>query len=141
MEMNRKYLEKTLAQLEKEIGEQIYPDDISPLIGREKELTRKPLRDFTAENLRFMIQQRYGWRFLIPMAIDILADNPFASGDYYDGDLLKAVVSVSENFWKDNQKLWFEVEEIIFESELTLQTFQQTVIPEIEKFRKNKPGE
>ena len=139
MKMNRKCLEKTLAQLEKEIGDEIFPDDLSPLVGREKELTRKPLKDFTTDNLRFMIQQRYGWKFLIPLAIEILADNPFTSGGYYEGDLLKAVVSVDESFWKDNQKLWFEVEEIIFEAELILQTFQQTVMPEVERFRKNKP--
>lgn len=137
--MNRKYLDKTLAQLEKEIGDEIFPDDMSPLIGREKELTRKPLKDFTTDNLRFMIQQGYGWEFLVPMAIEILADNPFASGDFYEGDLLKAVVSVNENFWRDNQKLWFEVKEIIFEAELTVQTFQQTVMPEVEKFKKFKP--
>ncbi len=139
--MNKKYLEKTLVQLEKEICEQIYPDDASPLIGREKELTRRPLKEFTTDNLRFMIQQGYGWKFLIPMAIDILSDNPFISGDYYEGDLLEAVVSVDEKFWKDNQNLWYEVEEIIFSAELILQTFQQTITPEIEKFRKYRTKE
>ena len=81
--MNKKYLEKNLAQLEKDTSDQIFPDDMSPLIGRERELTRKPLKDFTAGNLRFMIQLGYGLKFLVPMAIETLADNPFVSGDYY----------------------------------------------------------
>lgn len=139
--MNKKYLEKTLAQLEKEIADEIFPDDMSPLIGREKELSRKPLKDFTTGNLRFMIQQGYGWKFLIPMALEILLDNPFVSADYYEGDLLKTVVSIDEKFWKNNPELWFEVDEIVFFAELIMQTFQQTVMPEIDKFRKNKPQE
>jgi hypothetical protein len=50
---------------------------------------------------------------------------------FYKGDLLKAVISINEKFRKDNQKLWFGVEEIIFEAELIVQTFQQTVMPEV----------
>jgi hypothetical protein len=78
---------------------------------------------------------------MIPMAIEVLTDNPFISGDYYEGDLLESVVSVDKEFWENNPELWYEVEEIVFQAELIIQTFQQTIFPEIESFRKNNPNE
>jgi hypothetical protein len=29
-----------------------------------------------------MIQQGYGWKYLIPMAMEILAGNPYVIGDF-----------------------------------------------------------
>lgn len=132
-------LEKNLNQLEKLEPHTVFPKEITSLVGREIEFAKKPLRDLTPENLRFMIQQKLGWKYLIPMAIEVLTENPLISADYYEGDLLKSVVSVDKKFWKNNPELWYEVEEIIVQTELIVETFQQTILPEITKFRKNNP--
>ena len=136
MKPNKKILEKTLAQLEKELADEVFPAEMTPLIGRERELARKPLKDFTPGNLRFMIQQGFGWKYLIPLAIEILVENPLISGDYYEGDLLKAVLSVDRKFWLENAELWSAVYDIAGEVEVIHETIETTIFPSIEDFRK-----
>jgi hypothetical protein len=39
----------------------------------------------------------------VPLAIEILHDNPLAEGDYYKGDLMYSLLSVDREFWKENR--------------------------------------
>ncbi|MCI2398531.1 contact-dependent growth inhibition system immunity protein [Aliiroseovarius subalbicans] len=54
------------------------------------QLRKKPLGQFTPEDLRIMIAQDIGAEVLKPFALAVLRDNPLAEGDYYPGDLLEA---------------------------------------------------
>ena len=74
------------------------PDD-TPLISRCLALRRKPLDEFTTENLRIMIGQNIGLPHLIPLALDRLERNPFVEGDFYPGDLLGVVLRAERAFW------------------------------------------
>lgn len=76
-------------------------------------LYRKPIKDFTVENLRVMIGQNIGLEFLIPLAVEILRQNPFVEGDYYPGDLLAMVMKVAPSFWQTHQDLYRSVSEIV----------------------------
>lgn len=76
-------------------------------------LYEKPLKDFTVENLRVMIGQSIGLEFLIPLAVELLRENPFVGGDYYPGDLLSVVIQVEPNFWETHQDLYWSVSEIV----------------------------
>ena len=62
-------------------------------------LMRVPLGQMTSENLRMLIGQEIGLKYLVPIALRKLAFDPFADGDLYAGDLLKVVVEVSPAFW------------------------------------------
>jgi hypothetical protein len=62
-------------------------------------LRRKPLHEFSVEDLRIMIGQRIGLRWLIPLALEALEAEPLAEGDFYPGDLLGAVLSVGPDLW------------------------------------------
>ena len=62
-------------------------------------LRRKPLREFSIEDLRIMIGQRIGLRWLIPLALEALEAAPLAEGDFYLGDLLAAVLKVGPDLW------------------------------------------
>jgi hypothetical protein len=35
--------------------------------------------------------------------------NLWAEGDFFEGDLLKNVLNISEDFWKKNKNLWLEL--------------------------------
>lgn len=85
----------------------------SALVTTCRTLYEKPLKDFTVENLRVMIGQSIGLEFLIPLAVEVLQENPFAEGDYYRGDLLSAVVKVESGFWRTHQDLYWSVYEIV----------------------------
>ena len=64
-------------------------------------LFRVPLGEFSDEDLRIMIGQNLGLRYLIPIALDRLQKNPWRAGDMYEGDLLAAVLRSSEGFWEN----------------------------------------
>ena len=88
---------KSLQQLEgKDWGEPTYD---SHLVTECHRLRRVPLREFTAENLRIMIGQQIGLPYLVPLALELLHDDPFAAGDFYEGDLLAAVLRADSRFW------------------------------------------
>ncbi|MDE9449260.1 hypothetical protein J3R80_02105 [Aliiroseovarius sp. Z3] len=53
-------------------------------------LRKKPLRQFTTEDLRIMIAQDIGADVLKPFALAVPRDDPMAEGDYHPGDLLDA---------------------------------------------------
>ena len=57
------------------------PDpDNTFLVRRCAELRRKPLAEFTAENLRIMLGQEIGVPVLLPLAIQVLLREPLAEG-------------------------------------------------------------
>jgi hypothetical protein len=63
------------------------------------QLRKKPIEDFTTEDLRIMIGQNIGLQFLMPKAVTVLEDNPLAEGDLYPGDLLTSVTAVEASFF------------------------------------------
>ncbi|MEL1246041.1 contact-dependent growth inhibition system immunity protein [Flavobacterium sp. DGU11] len=94
-------LSKTLDQLENtDWGEPTYS---SYLVRTCHALRKKPLQDFTIEDLRIMIGQNISLEYLMPLAIPELEKNILAEGDFYPGDLLKAVLSAEGGFWEKHQ--------------------------------------
>lgn len=61
-------------------------------------LRKKPLGQFTTEDLRIMIAQDIGAEVLKPFALEVLRQDPLAEGDYYPGDLLEAAAK----HWPDD---------------------------------------
>ena len=87
--------------------------DSSALAASCLGLYEKPLKDFTVENLPVMIGQSIGLEFLIPLAVELLRENPFIKGDYYPGDLLSATMQVEPGFWQTHRDLYWSVSEIV----------------------------
>jgi hypothetical protein len=75
------------------------PADASSLVKRCTELRRKPLEKFTVEDLRIMLGQEIAVPILLPLAVDVLTSDPRAAGDYYPGDLLRAVLRLPASAW------------------------------------------
>jgi len=90
-------LSKTLQELEdNDWGE---PPFSSHLVTECYRLRRVPLRDFTVEDLRIMIGQKNNLDYLVPLALDHLEANPFAEGNFYEGDLLWYTNRIPAEFW------------------------------------------
>jgi hypothetical protein len=88
---------RTLEQLEEEDwGE---PEYDSNLVQTIHKLQRTPIGEFTIEDLRVMLGQKVGMEHFIPLALDRLEADPFASGDFYPGDLLGAVMAIPREYW------------------------------------------
>ncbi len=69
--------------------------------------------EYTVEELRVTIDRRLGLHRLVPIAIEVLEENPLAEGDCYPGDLLEAVLGVDKQYWRSNKEQWEAVREIV----------------------------
>ena len=87
-------------------------------------LRRKPLRDFTTEDLRIMISQQVGLPFLISLAIERLEVNPFARGEQQLGDLLLSVLRVKAEFWRGEPQLLWRFQEVLIKLMPVLESLQ-----------------
>jgi hypothetical protein len=81
---------QTLEELEGEVWEEPVPS--SCLIDSCHRLRRKPVDEFTAEDLRIMIGQEIALDHLMPRAVSMLEANPLVEGDLHPGDLLARVL-------------------------------------------------
>ncbi|MEM9060371.1 MAG: contact-dependent growth inhibition system immunity protein [Pseudomonadota bacterium] len=85
----------TIEQLEADVWAE--PDFNSHLVTTCHQLRKKRLGDFSVEDLRIMLGQSIGAKYLLPKAIEILRENPFAEGDFFEGDLLVAIARHPRN--------------------------------------------
>jgi len=103
---------QTLDSLEKDIWNAPKNNHESYLMSTCYSLRKKPLIDFSVEDLRILIGQNIGLKYLIPIALEKLTDNILAEGDFYSGDLLTSVLTSNPDFWrvsKDNYKSVLEI--------------------------------
>lgn len=101
--LENNWKQKTLETLEKDTWQESAFD--SQLIRKTTALRKIPLASFSVEDLRIIIGQHMSLDYLIPLALEKLAENLLAEGDYYKGDLLKSVQSVPVEFWDNNPDL------------------------------------
>ncbi len=98
-------MEQTLEQLENDFWDD-YPDSsemMTTLVTNCHRLRKKPIDQFTVEDLRIMIGQDIGTEYLMPKALDVLESNPFARGDFYEGDLLHSLMKMKlKEYWKEH---------------------------------------
>jgi hypothetical protein len=73
-----------------------------------------------------MIGQSIGLDYLIPMAIDVLIENILAEGDFYEGDLLKSVLTSDKSYWKKSTENWRIICDLIQKNEQLLNDFDTT---------------
>jgi hypothetical protein len=121
------HLHHTLTTLENKDWDP--PTTDSHLVTESHRLRHVPLKDLTIEDLRLLIGQEIGLPFLVPLALDRLSDNPWAEGNMYPGDLLKAVVTVPPNFWQENPELVPRFQSVLDEVERRWSFYQEEVRP------------
>ncbi|MEM6261972.1 MAG: contact-dependent growth inhibition system immunity protein [Bacteroidota bacterium] len=118
---------KTLESLEKNVWPELSEMDKQDWLMVEcNALRKKPIKDFTIENLRQMIEQDIGLEFLIPVALEELEQNILAEGECYPGDLLCNVLRSDKNYWATHQKSWEKVCALFKANEQLLQSFETT---------------
>jgi len=110
---NHDYM-RTLTELEMDDwGEPNYPSHVVVECHR---LRKKPINDSTVEDFRLMIGQRISLEILMPKAIPLVQENPLASGDFYDGDLLVNILAKGKSYLQEHEEDKDIVLEIISEN-------------------------
>ncbi len=125
---------KTLENLEKDSWDE--PTYNTNLIKTCHQLRKKPLNDFETEDLRIMIGQNIGLKYLIPLAFETLKDNIFAEGDFYEGDLLKSVLTSDKEFWKKENELLMELDKLISDNKPSLQEREPEFLNDYNELKK-----
>lgn len=104
------FLDKTLEELDGvDWGE---PTFQSTLVIECHRVRRVPLKDFTDEDLRRLIGQKFSLDYVVPLALMRLVDEPFC-GDWYSGDVLNAVLSLPLSFWEGHPQLRESIDMIV----------------------------
>ncbi|WP_329528959.1 contact-dependent growth inhibition system immunity protein [Streptomyces sp. NBC_01462] len=75
------------------------PPDATRLIATAHALRSRPVGTLTVEDLRLLIGQDIGLAVLLPLAVEVLRDNPLAEGHMGEGDLLRAVLARTSAVW------------------------------------------
>jgi hypothetical protein len=133
MKLENNWRQKSLENLEKSNwGEQ---DFDSHLVTTCHKLRRKPLDEFLIEDLRIMIGQNIGLKFLIPLALEQLNKNILTEGDYYEGDLLQAVLNSEAEFWQKN-KILFDKLNLLVHSNIEAIKMRNIKLTEFENLKK-----
>jgi hypothetical protein len=91
---------KSLQQLDgQDWGEPTYP---SHLVTECHRLRRVPIDRMTGGDLRRLIGQRIGLEYLVPRALELLANDPLLDEGYelYPGDVLFNLLRISADFWE-----------------------------------------
>jgi hypothetical protein len=103
-------------------------------------LRNKPLREFTAEDLRFMLGQQISLPILMPMALDVLElENPFAGGDMNHGTLLYCALTVDKRFWQEHPRLWYRMGVVLVDLYSFREFIEQKLLPAARDFETAGP--
>ena len=131
MKFQHNWRQKSIENLERNNWGEV-PTDESSIVQRLYRLRKVPLEAFTIDDIRFMIIQQTGLPYLLKMAIELLQTDIYTEGNYYEGDLLSAVLHINAENWKPNQDSWIEVDKLINDKLEELKRFRPKL--NIEKF-------
>lgn len=123
MKLEDNWRNKTIENLEKGVWPK--SDFDSLLISKTQALRKITLDKFTTEDLRIMIGQEIGLDYLIPLVLEVLTEDLWTEGDFFEGDLLKNVLAIKTEFWNNNVDHWLILNELIKDkrSEIKAQKF------------------
>src|SRR5215471_15738924 len=74
----------------------------TPMVARCMRLRRTPLHALTHGDLRLLVGQQIGLRYLVPKALGLVCDDTFLEAELYPGDLLCALLRVDKAYWSKN---------------------------------------
>ena len=102
---------KSLEELENSYWE--HNDFDSYVVRTVQAARKKPLRELSNEEIRVLTGQKVGLKYILPMAVAILKNDPLAEIRFFEGDLLECVFRLSPADWNDNPNELRELESII----------------------------
>ena len=122
-------LKYSLDELE---GEKLNDSDLqSGLIERCIIARKKKLNELTIGEIRTLLDQSIGLKYIIPMALSLLEADPLRSGGLYRGDLLVAILGVHQDYWLCNSVENNRLAEIRISVDEIYQTLSEDVIPKL----------
>lgn len=110
--MENNWKQKSLESLEKNNWGSP-PKDRTTLVCAIYKLRKLPLEKLQPKDLRLLLGQRVGLRFIIPIALEVLQKDLFIDAELYEGDLLQNLMKISDDFWVENPTLKQRFDELL----------------------------
>jgi hypothetical protein len=110
-----------------------FENDQTAVGERIKKLVELPLESMSAGDLRFCLDHSYRGYEVLPKALEILEGNPLIETEYYDGDLLIALLRFSKKNHigvEEQNRVW----DILSFAKASIETLLASVLPEIEEW-------
>ena len=76
-------------------------------------LHNKPLKDYSLEDVYFMIGQEVGLKYFLPIAVDQLSRDPLLEACDYHGDLLGRLMQLEKKVWHEFPDLYRTVANLV----------------------------
>ena len=102
---------KSIEELEKDYWKDV--DFPTSLVEKCFQYRRIPIKDLTVEQIRLLLGQKIGIKYLLPKALLILQENILAEGDCYPGDLLACVLRLDISKWKEHYGLQHRFDDLL----------------------------
>jgi hypothetical protein len=95
--MEHSYRTMSLSQL---LEQSWNEDDLdTQIVYQIQRLWGLPLKDYAPSDIREIIEHKIGIRYLVPLAIELLCEEPLLESEFYPGDLLRSVLRVRTEYW------------------------------------------
>jgi len=105
------------------------PELPSSLIKKCHQLRKMPIGELQTEDLRLLIGQNIGLPYIMPLAIELLFDNPLCAGAFFNGDLLQNVLNADISVWQKNSELFEELILVMDDLECSMELYQNRLKP------------
>ena len=95
---------------------------------------QKPIRSLSNEEIRCLIGQKTGIKYLLPIAVGIVKKEPFIDITLFEGDLLLQLLRLDINDWKYNPNELQIFITIIFDNRSQIEISEDIPSELIEKY-------
>jgi len=102
---------KSIEELENDFWPE--PNFKSSLIINCHAYRKIPLNAIEPRQIRLLIGQDLGVKYLLPLAVTILENDPHIQCDFFPGDLLLQVTKIKLHYWKNENELYNKANGII----------------------------
>lgn len=106
----------------------------SYVVKKSTEAVKKPIEKLSGEEIRLLIGQKIGLKYLIPIAIDIIEKNPLIEITFFEGDLLLELLRLSAEDWQNNNWDFIRFAKIVSENLETIKSCNEIPDKLIEKY-------
>jgi hypothetical protein len=83
------------------------------------------LEDLDPGQIAMLVRQKTELSITVPIAIELLAEQPLLDAGNYSGDLLNAVLGVPHDYWRAREDEWHQVNAILSTVDTALTNIQQ----------------
>jgi hypothetical protein len=87
-----------------------------------------------------MLGQQFSLPILMPMALDVLEQEPFVASETYPGALLTAALRVDPKFWREHPRLWHRLNVVVADVESVVRLLETELLPAAQTFRELAPA-